>query len=122
MCYCQGIKYDETFQPATPKITVPETGDPRRDSISRVLGSVAAEGAEGTTGGEASDDSSITVVQIGQNGEYLGTARLPAQTEGTGAHHRGSCRTESLILPAAGEGGLRGLPLALGSLVQKFTI
>ncbi|KAK5915275.1 THAP domain-containing protein 11 [Pseudochaenichthys georgianus] len=51
--------------------------------ISRVLGSVAAEGAEGTTGGEASDDSSITVVQIGQNGEYLGTARLPAQTEGT---------------------------------------
>ncbi|KAK1891301.1 THAP domain containing protein 11 [Dissostichus eleginoides] len=51
--------------------------------ISSVLGSVAAEGAEGTTGGEASDDSSITVVQIGQNGEYLGTARLPAQTEGT---------------------------------------
>ena len=43
-----------------------------------MLGSVAAEGAEGTTGGEASDDSSITVVQIGQNGEYLGTARLPA--------------------------------------------
>ncbi|KAI9536394.1 hypothetical protein NQZ68_033653 [Dissostichus eleginoides] len=35
--------------------------------ISSVLGSVAAEGAEGTTGGEASDDSSITVVQIGQN-------------------------------------------------------
>ncbi|KAI9522383.1 hypothetical protein NQZ68_036299 [Dissostichus eleginoides] len=74
--------------------------------ISSVLGSVAAEGAEGTTGGEPSDDSStvanrqglqegpvvidtvrhcssITVVQIGQNGEYLGTARLPAQTEGT---------------------------------------
>ena len=48
--------------------------------ISSVLGSVAAEGAEGTTGGEASDDSSITVVQ---NGEYLGTVRLPAQTEGT---------------------------------------
>jgi len=36
-----------------------------------VLGSVAAEGAEGTTGGEASDDSSITVLQIGQNGECL---------------------------------------------------
>ncbi|KAK5873915.1 hypothetical protein PBY51_018915 [Eleginops maclovinus] len=51
--------------------------------ITTVLGSTAAEGAEGTTGGEASDDSSITVVQIGQNGEYLGTARLPAQTEGT---------------------------------------
>ncbi|KAI9518519.1 hypothetical protein NQZ68_036401 [Dissostichus eleginoides] len=51
--------------------------------ISSVLGSMAAEGAEGTTGGEASDDSSITVVQIGQNGEYLGTARLPTQTEGT---------------------------------------
>ncbi|KAE8297090.1 THAP domain-containing protein 11 [Larimichthys crocea] len=46
-----------------------------------VLGSTA-EGAEGTAGGEASDDS-ITVVQIGQNGEYLGTARLPAQSEGT---------------------------------------
>ncbi|XP_051234249.1 THAP domain-containing protein 11 [Dicentrarchus labrax] len=46
-----------------------------------VLGS-AAEGAEGNAGGEASDDS-ITVVQIGQNGEYLGTARLPAQSEGT---------------------------------------
>lgn len=42
----------------------------------------AAEGAEGNTGGEASDDS-IAVVQIGQNGEYLGTARLPVQAEGT---------------------------------------
>ncbi|XP_029981311.1 THAP domain-containing protein 11 [Sphaeramia orbicularis] len=49
--------------------------------ITNVLAS-AAEGAEGNAGGEASDDS-ITVVQIGQNGEYLGTARLPAQTEGT---------------------------------------
>ncbi|XP_037644885.1 THAP domain-containing protein 11 [Sebastes umbrosus] len=47
-----------------------------------VLGSVLVEGAEGNAGGEASDDS-ITVVQIGQNGEYLGTARLPAQSEGT---------------------------------------
>lgn len=46
-----------------------------------VLGSTA-EGAEANAGGEASDDS-ITVVQIGQNGEYLGTARLPAQSEGT---------------------------------------
>ncbi|KAI9546561.1 hypothetical protein NQZ68_025723 [Dissostichus eleginoides] len=63
--------------------------------ISSVLGSVAAEGAEGTTGGEASDDSSITVVQIGQNGEYLGTARLPAQTEGT-------CYTEPITGEAAG--------------------
>ncbi|XP_034535729.1 THAP domain-containing protein 11 [Notolabrus celidotus] len=49
--------------------------------ITNVLGTTA-EGAEGNTGGEASDDS-ITVVQIGQNGEYLGTARLPSQTEGT---------------------------------------
>ncbi|XP_055010230.1 THAP domain-containing protein 11 isoform X2 [Boleophthalmus pectinirostris] len=40
------------------------------------------EGTEGTVGGEANNDE-ITVVQIGQNGEYLGTARLPAQTEGT---------------------------------------
>lgn len=38
--------------------------------------------AEGTIGGEAGDDS-ITVVQIGNNGEYLGTARLPAPAEGT---------------------------------------
>lgn len=49
--------------------------------INSVLCSTA-EGAEGNAGGEASDDS-ITVVQIGQNGEYLGTARLPAQSEGT---------------------------------------
>ncbi|XP_060901850.1 THAP domain-containing protein 11 [Labrus mixtus] len=49
--------------------------------ITNVLGNTA-EGAEGNTGGEASDDT-ITVVQIGQNGEYLGTARLPAQSEGT---------------------------------------
>lgn len=45
----------------------------------------AAVGAEGTAGGEASDDG-ITVVQIGQNGEYLGTARLPAHSEGTCFH------------------------------------
>ncbi|KAI9519188.1 hypothetical protein NQZ68_030720, partial [Dissostichus eleginoides] len=62
--------------------------------ISSVLGSVAAERAEGTTGGEASDDSSITVVQIGQKGEYLGK-RLPAQTEGT-------CYTEPITGEAAG--------------------
>uniref|UniRef100_A0A3P9IX88 THAP domain-containing protein 11 n=1 Tax=Oryzias latipes TaxID=8090 RepID=A0A3P9IX88_ORYLA len=37
-----------------------------------VLGNTAG-GAEGSIGGEAGDDS-ITVVQIGQNGEYLGTA------------------------------------------------
>ncbi|XP_038557842.1 THAP domain-containing protein 11-like [Micropterus salmoides] len=49
--------------------------------LTSVLSSTA-EGAEGNAGGEASDDS-ITVVQIGQNGEYLGTARLPAQSEGT---------------------------------------
>lgn len=49
--------------------------------LTNVVGSVA-EGAEGTAGGEASNDE-ITLVQIGQNGEYLGTARLPAQAEGT---------------------------------------
>lgn len=49
--------------------------------VTGVLGNTA-EGAEGNAGGEASDDS-ITVVQIGQNGEYLGTARLPAHSEGT---------------------------------------
>lgn len=49
--------------------------------INTILGNTA-EGAEGTTGGEASDDT-ITVVQIGQNGEYLGTAKLPTQSEGT---------------------------------------
>ncbi|XP_062242385.1 THAP domain-containing protein 11 [Platichthys flesus] len=49
--------------------------------ITSVLGNTA-EGAEGITGGEANDDT-ITVVQIGQNGEYLGTARLPAPSEGT---------------------------------------
>lgn len=41
-----------------------------------------AVGAEGNAGGEAVDES-ITVVQIGQNGEYLGTARMPVQSEGT---------------------------------------
>lgn len=56
--------------------------------IANVL-ATAAEGAEGNAGGEASDDS-ITVVQIGQNGEYLGTARLPAQTEGTYSGQVGS--------------------------------
>ncbi|KAM3624965.1 uncharacterized protein V6R79_004413 [Siganus canaliculatus] len=50
--------------------------------INSVLGNTAPEGAEANAGGEASDDS-ITVVQIGQNGEYLGTARLPVQSEGT---------------------------------------
>ncbi|XP_029953682.1 THAP domain-containing protein 11 [Salarias fasciatus] len=49
--------------------------------VTSVLGNTA-EGAEGNAGGEANDDS-ITVVQIGQNGEYLGTARLSAQPEGT---------------------------------------
>ncbi|XP_057710442.1 THAP domain-containing protein 11 [Corythoichthys intestinalis] len=43
--------------------------------INTVLGNTAE-----VTGGEANDDS-ITVVQIGQNGEYLGTARLPVATE-----------------------------------------
>ncbi|XP_061671206.1 THAP domain-containing protein 11 [Syngnathoides biaculeatus] len=47
--------------------------------INTVLGNTA-EVAEANAGGEAIDDS-ITVVQIGQNGEYLGTARLPVATE-----------------------------------------
>ncbi|XP_077375699.1 THAP domain-containing protein 11 [Festucalex cinctus] len=47
--------------------------------INTVLGNTA-EGAEANAGGEANDDS-ITVVQIGQNGEYLGTARLPVATD-----------------------------------------
>lgn len=46
--------------------------------INTILGSTA----EGAEGGEAGDDT-ITVVQIGQNGEYLGTAKLPTQPEGT---------------------------------------
>ncbi|XP_021163454.2 THAP domain-containing protein 11 [Fundulus heteroclitus] len=40
-----------------------------------LLGNTAGV-AEGTVGGEAKDDS-ITVVQLGHHGEYLGTARLP---------------------------------------------
>lgn len=50
-------------------------------SITNVLANTT-DGAEGGAGGEAGDDT-ITVVQIGQNGEYLGTARLPAQSDGT---------------------------------------
>ncbi|KAM6942542.1 THAP domain-containing protein 11 [Xenentodon cancila] len=46
-----------------------------------VLGNTAG-GGESNVGGEAGDES-ITVVQIGQNGEYLGTARLPSQSEAT---------------------------------------
>ncbi|KAM9816635.1 THAP domain-containing protein 11 [Neosynchiropus ocellatus] len=49
--------------------------------LASVLGSTV-EGAEGTKGGEANDDT-ITVVQIGHNGEYLGTARLPVLSEAT---------------------------------------
>ncbi|KAI9537261.1 hypothetical protein NQZ68_026391, partial [Dissostichus eleginoides] len=102
----------------TPVVLCQRLATPDGIVISSVLGSVAAEGAEGTTGGEPNDDSSITVVQIGQNGEYgeyMGTVRLPAQTEVTCYKEPiGSCRTESLILPAAGEGGLLGLPLARG--------
>lgn len=49
--------------------------------VNTILGNTA-EGAEGNAGGEASDDT-ITVVQIGQNGEYLGIAKLPTQSEGT---------------------------------------
>lgn len=64
-----------------------------------VLGSTA-EGAEGTAGGEANDDS-ITVVQIGQNGEYLGTARLSAQADGTCFHH--GATTDDLSAVGVGE-------------------
>ncbi|XP_061599975.1 THAP domain-containing protein 11 [Cololabis saira] len=43
---------------------------------------IAVGGGEGGVAGEGEDDS-ITVVQIGQNGEYLGTARLPTKSEET---------------------------------------
>ncbi|KAF7650300.1 hypothetical protein LDENG_00127990 [Lucifuga dentata] len=62
-------------------VPAPTAAAPSGIVITNVLASTA-EGAEASAGGEASDDS-ITVVQIGQNGEYLGTARLPAQSEGT---------------------------------------
>ncbi|XP_008403644.1 THAP domain-containing protein 11 [Poecilia reticulata] len=55
-----------------------------------VLGNTAGI-VEGTIGGEVGDDS-ITVVQIGNNGEYLGTARLPAQAEGPC-----NCTPQSLV-------------------------
>lgn len=42
-----------------------------------VINSVLANTAEVTEG-----DETITVVQIGHNGEYLGTAKLPSATEG----------------------------------------
>lgn len=64
--------------PATPATAATATSNV---VITSVLGNTAG-GAEGTTGGEAIDDT-ITVVQIGQNGEYLGTARLPVKQEGT---------------------------------------
>ncbi|XP_060924386.1 THAP domain-containing protein 11 [Limanda limanda] len=47
-----------------------------------VITSVLGNTGDGAEGVEASDDT-ITVVQIGQNGEYLGTARLPAPSEAT---------------------------------------
>lgn len=59
----------------------PATVPASRIISTSVLGNTAVV-AEGSAGGEAGDDN-ITVVQIGQNGEYLGTARLPAQSEGT---------------------------------------
>lgn len=62
-------------------VSAPAAAAPSGIVITNVLANTA-EGAEASAGGEASDDS-ITVVQIGQNGEYLGTARLPAQSEGT---------------------------------------
>lgn len=62
-------------------VTAPAAAATSGVVINSVLASTA-EGAGANAGGEASDDT-ITVVQIGQNGEYLGTARLPAQSEGT---------------------------------------
>lgn len=47
-----------------------------------VINSVLASTADvAGVGGEAGDET-ITVVQIGHNGEYLGTAKLPAASEG----------------------------------------
>ncbi|XP_037545945.1 THAP domain-containing protein 11 [Nematolebias whitei] len=73
-----------------------------------VLGSTAV-GAEGNAGGEAGDDS-ITVVQIGQNGEYLGTARLPAPPEGT--CYSAPIDVEQITTEESpGETGVSALPL-----------
>ncbi|XP_017296486.1 THAP domain-containing protein 11 [Kryptolebias marmoratus] len=72
--------------------------------VASVLGSTAV-GAEANAGGEAGDDS-ITVVQIGQNGEYLGTARLPAQSEGTCYSAPGGDAEQITIEESAGETGL----------------
>ncbi|XP_054627511.1 THAP domain-containing protein 11 [Dunckerocampus dactyliophorus] len=66
-----------TAAPGAPVATAATTGI----VINTVLGNTA-DGAEANAGGEAIDES-ITVVQIGQNGEYLGTARLPVATEGS---------------------------------------
>ncbi|KAM4630262.1 THAP domain-containing protein 11 [Polymixia lowei] len=44
--------------------------------------STASEAPEGNTGTEATADN-ITVVQIDQNGEYIGTASLPLQSDRT---------------------------------------
>ncbi|KAM8877165.1 THAP domain-containing protein 11 [Synchiropus picturatus] len=64
--------------PAGGPAPAPAAAAPSGMMLASVLGSTV-EGAEGTKGGEANDDT-ITVVQIGHNGEYLGTARLPTFT------------------------------------------
>ncbi|KAM4593705.1 THAP domain-containing protein 11 [Odontesthes bonariensis] len=72
-----------------------------------VLGNTAG-GAEGNAGGEAGDEN-ITVVQIGQNGEYLGTARLPAQSEGTCYTAPGGSAEELIADDSSVETGTAGL-------------
>ncbi|XP_061883411.1 THAP domain-containing protein 11 [Entelurus aequoreus] len=62
-----------TAAPGTPAAAAATTGI----VINTVLGNTA-EGADALATGD-----SITVVQIGQNGEYIGTARLPVATEGS---------------------------------------
>lgn len=66
------------------KVTAASVATPAAATPGLVLNSVLASTAEvaaAGVGGEVGDDT-ITVVQIGHNGEYLGTAKLPAASEG----------------------------------------
>ncbi|XP_047219122.1 THAP domain-containing protein 11 [Girardinichthys multiradiatus] len=75
-----------------------------------VLGNTAGV-VEGTIGGEAGDEN-ITVVQIGHNGEYLGTARLPAPAEGTC-----NCVSEDVV-----ELKVEDLPADIGASPQQLSV
>lgn len=65
--------------PAGGPAPAPTAAAPSGMMLASVLGSTV-EGAEEPKGGGGNDDT-ITVVQIGHNGEYLGTARLPVLSE-----------------------------------------